>query len=99
MAGSHQNSRRYQFRLRTLMIVVTLPAMPMGYLGWQAKIVRARCEFLKSHQSLILESLNYKVHKDSISCLRKRLGDDGLDDFVLYSRNTEDVLETFPRPF
>jgi hypothetical protein len=32
--------RRYQFSLRTLMIVVTLLAVPLGYIGWQAKIVR-----------------------------------------------------------
>jgi hypothetical protein len=33
-------SRRFQFRLRTLMIVVTLLAVPLGYVGWQVKIVR-----------------------------------------------------------
>jgi hypothetical protein len=35
-------ARRFQFRLRTLMIVVTLLAVPLGYVGWQAKIVRER---------------------------------------------------------
>jgi hypothetical protein len=34
--------RRLQFRLRTLMIGVTLFAIPLGYIGWQAKIVRDR---------------------------------------------------------
>jgi hypothetical protein len=35
--------RRFQFRLRTLMIGVTLFALiPCGYVGWQAKIVRDR---------------------------------------------------------
>jgi hypothetical protein len=34
--------RRFQFRLRTLMIGVTLLAVPMGYVGWQATIVRKR---------------------------------------------------------
>ncbi len=33
---------KIQFRLRTLMIVVTLLAVPLGYVGWQAKIVRER---------------------------------------------------------
>ncbi len=33
---------RFQFRLRTLMIVVTLLAVPLGYVGWQEKIVRQR---------------------------------------------------------
>jgi hypothetical protein len=32
----HQPSprRRFQFRLRTLMIVVTVLAVPLGYVGW-----------------------------------------------------------------
>ena len=33
---------RFQFSLRTLLIVVTLLAIPCGYVGWQAKIVRER---------------------------------------------------------
>jgi hypothetical protein len=35
-------AKRFQFRLRTLMIAVTLLALPMGYVGWQATIVRER---------------------------------------------------------
>jgi hypothetical protein len=34
--------RWFQFSLRTLMIVVTLLALPLGYVGWQARIVRDR---------------------------------------------------------
>ena len=35
--------RWFQFRLRTLLIGVTLFALiPCGYVGWQAKIVRER---------------------------------------------------------
>ena len=34
--------RWFQFSLRTLMIVVSLLAVPLGYVGWQAKIVRER---------------------------------------------------------
>jgi hypothetical protein len=40
--------RRFRFSLRSLMIVVTLLAVPLGYVGWQAKIVRERREFLAS---------------------------------------------------
>jgi hypothetical protein len=38
---------RFRFRLRTLMIVVTLLAVPLGYVGWQAKIVRERDETVR----------------------------------------------------
>ena len=41
------NRRWYQFSLRSLMIAVTLLAMPLGYVGRQAKIVRARRETLE----------------------------------------------------
>jgi hypothetical protein len=34
--------RWFQFSLRWLMIAVTLLAVPLGYVGWQAKIVRER---------------------------------------------------------
>ena len=34
--------RWYQYSLRTLLIVVTLLAIPSGYVGWQANIVRER---------------------------------------------------------
>jgi hypothetical protein len=34
--------RRFQFRLRTLMIVVTLLAVACAYVAWQSKIVRER---------------------------------------------------------
>jgi hypothetical protein len=33
---------QFQFRLRTLMIVVALLAIPCAYVGWQAKFVRER---------------------------------------------------------
>jgi hypothetical protein len=36
--------RWFQFSLRTLLIVVTLLAVPLGWVAWQAKIVRERKE-------------------------------------------------------
>jgi hypothetical protein len=38
--------RRFQFRLRTLMIGVTVLAVACGYVGWQESIVRERKELL-----------------------------------------------------
>jgi hypothetical protein len=46
IAPSERKRRRFQFRLRTLMITVTLLAVPMSYVGWQAKIVRERKDLL-----------------------------------------------------
>jgi hypothetical protein len=37
---------KLQFSLRSLMIVVTLQAVPFAYIGWEAKIVRERRELL-----------------------------------------------------
>jgi hypothetical protein len=41
---------RFQFRLRTLMIGVTLLAVPCAYVGWQAAIVRVRLGILANFQ-------------------------------------------------
>jgi hypothetical protein len=48
MADQPSPRRRFQFRLRTLMIVVALLAVPLGYVGWQMKIVREREAFLQN---------------------------------------------------
>ncbi len=40
---------KLQFGLPTLMIVVTLLAVALGYVGWQAKIVREREAYLKAN--------------------------------------------------
>jgi hypothetical protein len=41
--------RRFQFRLRTLLIGVTLLAVACGYVGWQASIARDRQAWLIAH--------------------------------------------------
>jgi hypothetical protein len=38
----NRKRRWFQFSLRTLLIGVTLVAVPLGYFGWQVKIVRER---------------------------------------------------------
>jgi hypothetical protein len=38
--------RWFQFSLRTLMIVVTLVAVPLGYVGWTVKIIRERTDMI-----------------------------------------------------
>jgi hypothetical protein len=41
-ARKPRRHRWFQFSLRTLMIVVTLMAIPCAYIGWQARIVQER---------------------------------------------------------
>ena len=42
-----QKRRWYQYSLRTLLIVVTLLAIPCGYVGWQARAVAHRKAMLQ----------------------------------------------------
>jgi hypothetical protein len=44
--------RRFQFRLRTLMIGVTLLAIPCAWVGWQVRIV--------SHRKALMETLHQR---------------------------------------
>lgn len=41
--------RRFQFRLRTSMIAVTLLSVACAYVGWQARIVRQREQWLAAN--------------------------------------------------
>ena len=48
--------RWYQFSLRMLQIAVAMLALPLGYVGWKAKIVREREAFLENRYYLPGES-------------------------------------------
>jgi hypothetical protein len=68
--------RRFQFRLRTLMIVVTLLAVPLAYVGWQAKIVRERTALLANRDDMPFASVTIEETKDgAIPTVRLWLGD------------------------
>jgi hypothetical protein len=71
--------RRFQFRLRTLMIGVTLFALPCAYVGWQVKIVKERSAMRQRllAEGAILEPPNGKGGHpaNSPSWLRRLLGD------------------------
>ena len=54
--------RWFQFSLRTLMIVVTLLAVPLGYVGWQAKIVRERTWLVDNMRHIIEMRPGLKTH-------------------------------------
>jgi hypothetical protein len=70
------NRHWYQFSLRTLLIGVALLAVPMGYVGWQAKIVRERRAMLDMGNGNQTEEAEVGGHKDaSIPLIRRWLGD------------------------
>jgi hypothetical protein len=65
---------RFQFSLRTLMIGVTLLAVPLGYVGWQAKIVRERKAML-SHIWKVNRRALWSETRMSVPWVRRLLGD------------------------
>src|SRR5258707_1044172 len=89
-----QPKRRFQFRLRTLMIGVTVFAVGCGYVGWQAKIVKDRnalrirltalggASFSVSEYRVFIRSgLKDALSEDKLpttSWLRSWLGDEGV---------------------
>src|SRR5262245_22282515 len=74
----------FQFGLRTLFIIVTLLAIPLGYLGRQAKIVSDRQAMLarirKDHGKYGRDVCYWQPFKGSpISWIREQLGDQKVD--------------------
>ncbi len=69
---------KLQFRLRALMIVVTLLAVPLGYVGWQEKIVRHRSwvlsHFEKRERPAVIPVERWEP-QESIPWIRRVLGD------------------------
>jgi hypothetical protein len=78
-AEPHKPRRRwFQFRLRTLLVIVTLLAIPCAYLGWQANIVSHRKLVLKNamEQGLVLMSNDLTVDAvPTIPWIRRIMGD------------------------
>jgi hypothetical protein len=75
-AEPKRRRRWFQFRLRTLLIVVTLLAVPCAYVGWQAAIVRERKSLLESGANG--PTFNAMLDEDSdaaIPVIRLWLGD------------------------
>jgi hypothetical protein len=76
--------RRFQFRLRTLLIVVTLLAVVCGYVAHEAKIVRER-----DAMRLELKNLGWINASDhtSLPFIRRWLGDEQYS-MILVPRGT-----------
>ena len=99
--------RRFQFRLRTLMIVVTLLAVPCAYIGHQVQVIRKRKHVMDwittHHGEVAFKRRNPAGGPDippSIPWIRGILGDEPVAGVYFNSRlNAEDdarIKETFP---
>jgi hypothetical protein len=108
MSEPKRKRRRFQFRLRTLMIGVTLFALiPCGYVGWQAKIVRERRSWLTRLQE---EGYQYPKIGDIVihagnghggpNIVRRWLGDEAIVAVPLPAtvskEDRETTLQLFP---
>jgi len=89
--------RRFQFRLRTLLIGVTLLAVPCAYVGWQAKIVRERQAWLMANPQSgasavygVLATLAFGNTKNRPSFVRLWLGDAAQETVELDSYATDE---------
>jgi hypothetical protein len=80
--------RRFQFRLRTLMIVVTRLAVPCAYVGWQAKIVRERTAFRDDHCRF-----SWVGDYDEIPWLRRCLGDEPYEILAIPLDSSKDLRD------
>src|SRR4051794_5204364 len=83
---SEQPKRRwYQFSLRTLLIGVTLLAVPCAYVGWQIRIVRARRALRASDFAFFYRAIDmafFEAEKypepATIPWIWERLGDEAI---------------------
>jgi hypothetical protein len=70
--------RRLQFMLRTLLVIVTLLAIPCAYLGWQANIVAHRRLVLKNAMEQGLVVMSDDSDADAVATvpwIRRIMGD------------------------
>jgi hypothetical protein len=92
---------RFQFRLRTLMIVVTLLAVVCGYVGWPAKIVRERRDVVETHETRTSWDI-----RPARSLSRRRapwplrwFGEEGFAAIYVNDNESDDEIENLKRLF
>jgi hypothetical protein len=94
---------RFQFRLRTLMIGVTLLAVPLGYVGWQAKIVRDRRALLDSIKAAGGGDETAMFHNNASPppppWLRRILGDETVELLLVPPATDEETMARIHRLF
>jgi hypothetical protein len=92
--------RRFQFRLRTLLIGMALLAVPLGYVGWQAKIVRHRLAMLIDNPRVWITAAAVTPDgKPEVSWLRRLIGDIHPVDIVIVDDASEAELDEYRSAF
>jgi hypothetical protein len=95
--------RRFQFRLRTLMIVVTLLALTCGYAGWQAKMARERHRAVATYRAVAGYAVEVDETPGAGHATTTRFpeapwplrwfGEDGYSEIIVPQRTTADEIE------
>jgi hypothetical protein len=95
MTEPTQRRRRFQFRLRTLMIIVTLNCVCVGWLGMQASIVWERRAMLNRLPG------GYAVDDDGsgISWIRHLFGDQGIGIIQIGGSPSDEQLDCYRTAF
>jgi hypothetical protein len=94
--------RRFQFGLRSLMIGVTLLAIPCGYLGWQVRIVRERDAMLRHSPDVIGAISRPRVDGQltgEVSWVRIWLGDNEWFEIDLNDAASDETVERYELAF
>jgi hypothetical protein len=96
---------RFQFRLRTLLIGITLLAIPCAYVGWQAKIVRDRksiARWIEDHNGELSDNFagsSQKPYRPHVSWLRGILGDESAALILLPMSVSDDEKQQIENAF
>jgi hypothetical protein len=97
MADQLPPRRRFQFRLRSLMIMVTLLAVPCAYVGWQVRLVRERRDIL-DNRTKHATAIYGMVDPPSLTLgVRRWLGDVAVRQFFFNADATDDEIEVTRR--
>src|SRR5689334_62972 len=91
MADQPSPRRRFQFRLRTLMIAVTVFCVVCGWLLSQAAIVWQRKAMLRDAPASWVDD----DERAGISWLRRAMGDQGIGTIVLDKTATDKQLDHY----
>jgi hypothetical protein len=104
MADQPSPRRRFQFRLRTLLIVVTLLSVPCAYIGRQARVVAERRAWLAAHpisqRDQLWDSLDCLItlgdQTEYPSLVRRWIGDEAIRILFVGQSDAETAEALFP---